>query len=222
MTRIVRNSLVHLRDGALAISLFNRFARAVRAVGTDRLRQTYQTTFWFKFGEPSCLPEEVILALRSYLPRQTRIAGVEWWLSRMYTTDVQVDFHRDRDEKLALATGREIHPRISSLLFLNRVRGGALAVTREPPDPDNPALAPSRVDFDLVAPRSNRFVFFDGGLTHGVLDARNQIPGSRFTDRSRLRRALVMNWWHRRPQGIGLFCEASVYPELLLANRAQG
>jgi hypothetical protein len=222
MTRIVRNSLVHLRDGALAISLFNRFARAVRAVGTERLRQTYQTTFWFKFGEPSCLPEEVILALRSYLPRQTRIAGVEWWLSRMYTTDVQVDFHRDRDEKLAVATGREIHPRISSLLFLNRVRGGALAVTREPPDPDNPALAPSRVDFDLVAPRSNRFVFFDGGLTHGVLDARNQIPGSRFTDRSRLRRALVMNWWHRRPQGIGVFRDASVYPELLLANRAQG
>jgi hypothetical protein len=215
MTRIVNGSLVHLTDAALAIPLFHRFVRAVRAVGTARLRRTYQTTFWFEFGEPSCLPEEVILALRSHLPRPLRIAGVEWWLSRMYTTDVQVDFHRDRDEKLARATGREIHPRISSLLFLNRVRGGALAVTREPPDPDNPALAPSRVDFDLVAPRPNRFVFFDGGLTHGVLDARNQIPGGRFSGRSRLRRALVMNWWHRRPQGIGDFTDSWVYPELL-------
>ncbi len=215
MTRIVNRSLVHLTDAALAIPLFNRLVRAVRAVGTARLRRTYQTTFWFEFGAPSCLPEEVILALRTHLPRPGRIAGVEWWLSRMYTTDVQVDFHRDRDEKLALATGREIHPRISSLLFLNRVRGGALAVTREPPNPDNPALAPSRVDFDLVAPRPNRFVFFDGRLTHGVLDARNQIPGSRFSDRSRLRRALVMNWWHRQPRGIGVFRDAAVYPELL-------
>ncbi len=214
MTRIVSRSLVHLTDAALAVPLFTRFARAVRAVGTERLRRTYQTTFWFEFKQPTCLPEEVILALRTRLPRQFRIAGVEWWLSRMYTTDVRVDFHRDRDEKLALATGREIHPRISSLLFLNRVRGGALAVTREPPDPDNPALAPSRVDFDLVAPRPNRFVFFDGRLTHGVLDARNQIPGHRFSGRSRLRRALVMNWWHRRPQGIGNFADASVYPEL--------
>lgn len=218
MPRIVKRSLVHLRDAALAAPLFNRLVRAVRAVGTARLRRTYQTTFWFQFGEPSCLPEEVVLALRAHLPRGVRISGVEWWLSRMYTTDVQVDFHRDRDEKLALATGRQIHPRISSLLFLNRVRGGALAVTQEPPDPDNPALAPSRVDFDLVAPRPNRFVFFDGGLTHGVLDAKNQIPGVRFSGRSRLRRALVMNWWHRRPRDIRDFRDSAVYSELRSAG----
>jgi hypothetical protein len=208
------SSLVHLRDDALTASMFRRLVHRVRAVGTERLRRTYQTTFWFDFGEPSCLPEQVILALRVHLPRRPLLAGVEWWLSRMYTTDVRVDFHRDRDEKLALLTGREANPRFSSVLFLNRVRGGALAVTREPPDPKNPALAPSRVDFDLVAPRPNRFVLFDGRLTHGVLDAENQIPDVPLPGRSRLRRTLVMNWWHARPQGIGTFADASIYRSL--------
>ncbi len=134
----------------------------------------------------------------------------------MYTTDVQVDFHRDRDEKLALATGREANPLLSSVLFLNRVRGGALAVTRELPNPENPALAPSRIDFDLVAPRPNRFVFFDGWLTHGVLDAENQIPNGRLAGRSRLRRTLVMNWWRARPKGVGRFRDASIYSQLVL------
>jgi hypothetical protein len=132
----------------------------------------------------------------------------------MRATEVQVDFHRDRDEKLALATGREVNPRSSSVLFLNRVRGGALAVTREPPDAENPALAPSRPDFTLVAPRPNRFVWFDGRLTHGVLDANNQIPDGRLPGPSRLRRALVMNWWRARPTGISPFSAARVYRAL--------
>ncbi len=188
--------------------------RRVQAVGSERMRRTYQTTFWFDFGQPSSVVEEVILALRQHLSRRTALAGVEWWLSRMQTTDVQVDFHRDRDEKLAQATGREIHPRFSSVLFLNRVRGGALAVTREPPNPKNPALAPSRIDFDLVAPRPNRFVYFDGRLTHGVLDAQNQIPQDPLPGRSRLRRAVVMNWWQARPIGIPTFLDGSTYRAL--------
>ena len=44
---------------------------------------------------------------RARIPRRGRPnVGVEWWLSRMSTHDVRVDFHVDRDEKLALKTGR--------------------------------------------------------------------------------------------------------------------
>jgi hypothetical protein len=206
--------LVQLSDGALPTRLFQQLLRGVRAVGTKRLRRTYQTTFWFDFSEPSCIPELIILLLRARLPRGIRLAGVEWWLSRMYTTDVGVDFHRDRDERRALSTGREVRPRFSSVLFLNRVRGGALAVTPQRPNPNNPALAPTRPDFALIAPRPNRFVWFDGRLTHGVLDADNQIPIRRLPGRSRLRRSLVMNWWQARPWDLPAFADVGVYREL--------
>jgi hypothetical protein len=49
--------------------------------------------------------------------RDAGARGVEWWLSRMWTHDVRVDFHRDRDERLALAGGPARHPRLSSVLF---------------------------------------------------------------------------------------------------------
>ena len=65
-------------------------------------------------------------------------------------------FHEVEDEALAKWTGRERHPRISSTLFLNQVHGGALVVTRQRPNPANPALAPLPLDGDLVAPRPNR------------------------------------------------------------------
>jgi hypothetical protein len=209
---------LHRIDAALKPPLFLKLKRAIAALGTERLRQTYQTTFWFDLKQPTCLPEEVIQELAPLL-NTTRIVGVEWWLSRMMTTDVRVDFHRDRDEKRALRTGREIHPRTSSVLFLNRVRGGALAVTDQPPNPDNPSLAPDEPDFELIAPRPNRFVYFDGTLTHGVLDANNQIPDRRLPGRTRQRRTLVMNWWHQRPEGIPTFLEANVYRALRCQTR---
>lgn len=195
---------------------FQRLLKRVRALGTERLRNTYQTTFWYDFGPPTNVVEAAILALRPQVPKERRIVGVEWWLSRMYTTDVRVDFHQDRDEKLALATGRLIHPRISSVLFLNRVRGGSLAITEELPEPENPSLAPSSLDFALVAPRPNRLVLFDGNLTHGVLDANNQVPEGKLPGRSRLRLTLPMNWWHRRPTDIPRYSETRLYRKLAL------
>jgi hypothetical protein len=131
---------------------------------------------------------------------------------------VRVDFHQDRDERLALATGRLVHPRLSSVLFLNRVRGGALAVTREPPDPERPSLAPRNLDLTLVAPRPNRYVLFEGTLTHGVLDAENQVPTGRLPGpRSRLRRTIAINWWRSRPTDVPTYREAGVYPALASA-----
>lgn len=213
-----RAPLVHLQDQALPGPDFTRLWRRVRALGSERLRQTYQTTFWFALGEPTNLVEEMILTLRPRVPVRRGLVGVEWWLSRMRTTDVRVDFHQDRDERLARAGGALVHPRFTSLLFMNRVRGGALAVTRALPCEDNPSLAPDTEDFDLVAPKPNRFVYFQGDLTHGVLDARNQIPDGKLPGPSRLRVTLVMNWWTQRPTDVPTFPESRVYRSL--ATRA--
>ena len=219
--------LVSVLDGSLEERLFRRLAGAVRALGRERLRETYQTTFWFDFGVPACLPEEVILALR---PRARaaaagrRLGGVEWWLSRMRTSDVQVDFHQDRDEVLFGRTGRTRCPALGSVLFLNRCRGGALAVTGQPLDEANPACATLPFDGDLVRPRPNRLALFAGDLVHGVLDARGEIPQRRLVPSTPLRLALIMNWWPARPEGRPRYTEAGVYARLRLLSgpRATG
>lgn len=210
-------SLVQLTEGALPAPTFRRLLRRLGTVGRERLRDTYQTTFWYDFSAPTNVVEDIIHTLRPHIAGKRRIAGVEWWLSRMYPTDVRVDFHQDRDEKLALQTGKLIHPKLGSVLFLNRVRGGALAVTEELPDPENPSLAPRKLDtLTLVAPRPNRLVVFDGSLTHGVLDANNQIPDGKLPGRSRLRRTLIMNWWHVRPTDVPKWSETRIYRALAL------
>jgi hypothetical protein len=213
--------LVTLYQPALPPELFTRLLRAVRRVGKERLRTTYQTTFWFDLREPpSSVVEEAALVLAERIPGRRAIRGVEWWLSRMYATDVRVDFHQDRDERLALAGGPLRHPRFSSVLFLNRVRGGALAVTDEPPCEANPSLAPERLDtLELVAPRPNRFAVFRGDCTHGVLDADNQVPDHRLPGPARLRLTIALNWWDRRPTDVPTFAEADVYGALRLPRR---
>jgi len=202
---------VEVTDLALPPALFDRLRRAVVRLGTTGIRRTYETTFWFDLAaSPAALPELAIRALGARF-RQGGARGVEWWLSRMWTHDIRVDFHRDRDERLALAGGPERHPRISSVLFLNEVRGGALAVTAKPPGSGNPALVPLPLEADLVAPRANRLAMFDGRLTHGVLDARNEVPTARLRRRGQLRLALVMNGWARRPRGVPGFQGAVAY-----------
>ena len=206
--------LVEVVDEALPPALFRSLRRRLFALGTEGIRRTYQTTFWFPLDAvPSAVPELAVRALgRRFRAHGAR--GVEWWLSRMWTHDVRVDFHRDRDERLALAGGPDRHPQVSSVLFVNRVRGGALAVTAQPPDPRHPAMIPLPLEADLVGPRPNRLAMFAGRLTHGVLDARNAVPTSRLRRRGELRVTLVMNGWARRPRDIPTFEAAGAYPEL--------
>jgi hypothetical protein len=217
---VEREQLVEVVDGALPPALFRRLRASVGRLGTEGLRRTYQTTFWFNLeATPVAVPELAILALRERF-RRRGARGVEWWLSRMWTHDVRVDFHRDRDERLALAGGPDRHPRVSSVLFLNRVRGGALAVTAQMPDRRHPALVPLPLEADLVGPRPNRLAMFDGRLTHGVLDARNGVPVSRLRTRGDLRLTLVMNGWARKPSRVPTHAEAGVYAALSLRQRA--
>jgi hypothetical protein len=214
-------ALVHLSDDALPAPLFERVRKAVVGLGEQRLRATYQTTFWFDFdASPSNVIEEAIASLR---PRARRkFTGAEWWLSRMRTSNVQVDFHRDRDERLAQRGGAQVHPAISSVLFLNTCRGGLLAVTREAPNPNNPAMAPDTLALDLVKPAPNRYVWFDGGLTHGVLDAHNQIPGQRLRREAKLRLTVAINFWKRRPTGIPRFADRRIYSQLAVLQCGSG
>ena len=109
-----------------------------------------------------------------------------------------------------------MHPAISSVLFLNRCRGGLLAVTREPPNPKNPAMAPDTLALDLVEPVPNRYVWFDGRLTHGVLDAQNQVPQRRLPREPKLRLTIAINFWKRRPMGIPCFADRRIYAQLAL------
>jgi hypothetical protein len=204
--------LVRVVERALPARLFARVRRAVRALGGENLRRTYQTTFWFDLGEPAAVTEEAILALAPLV--SARIAGVEWWLSRMRTSDVQVDFHQDRDEALFRRAGVLRHPALSSVLFLNRCRGGLLVVTAEPADERNPSRAPARLDADLVRPWPNRLALFRGDLTHGVLDARGDVPHGRLAPPAPLRLALVMNWWEEPPEGVPRFAGSRRYPAL--------
>lgn len=206
--------LVTLFDPALPRALFAKLLDAVVALKNEGLSRTYQTTFWFDLTSADNFAEQAALALWPKVPNRRGVIGVEWWLSRMRTTDVRVDFHADRDEKLALRTGKIVHPRWSSVFFLNRCRGGLLAVTDEPPCEDNPSLAPERLELDLVRPAPNRFAVFDGRLTHGVLDAQNRIPSGRLPGNPPLRLAVIFNWWHRRPEGVPRWSETRIYRSL--------
>jgi hypothetical protein len=207
-------ALVRIEDRALAAPLFSRLARAVRALGAEGLARTYRTTFWLDLRRPAVgVAEEAIVALRPRVAVRG-LAGVEWWLSRMRPSDVQVDFHQDRDEVLFGRTGRLVHPAVSSILFLNRCRGGLLAVVDAPANDANPARAPDDLDADLVRPWPNRLVLFPGDLTHGVLDADGAVPHGRLPAPAPLRLALAMNWWRRRPEGVPSFSASRRYRAL--------
>lgn len=208
-----------LREPALPAALFARLLRAVESLGETRLRQTWQTTFWFPRGaEPTNLVEEAIGLLP--WPRRSGITGAEWWLSRMRTSRVPIDFHQDHDIERAERGGPVRHPVLSSVLFLNHSTGGLLAVTRDRPNPRNLALAPSRHDFDLVTPKPNRLAFFEGSLTHGVLDAKNRIPGGRLPREPNLRLAIAVNLWREQPIAARRFEDSDLYPQL--AKRRAG
>lgn len=211
--------LVTIVDGALPTQRYRSLRTAIVALGNERLLAGYQTTFWFDLTQgPSNCVEQAVLTLHEKIPLGKRrgITGVEWWLSRMRTSNVKVDFHKDRDNARFDETGVEVHPRLSSILYLGTCRGGLLAVTLEEPNPDNQAFAPDVHDFDLVTPQHNRFTFFDGRLTHGVLDAQNQIPGRRLPREPGLRLAIAVNFWGERPWQVPQFCESRHYRSLAL------
>ena len=181
-----------------------RARAAIARLGSERLRESYFTTFWLPRGtEPAHAVEEAALAL--WRRAGVRCAGIEWWIGRAYTTSVPVEFHFDQDVK-----GRKVrHPLFSSVLFFNSVRGGHLAVTDQRPG----ARAASRLE--TVKPRRNRYALFPGDLFHGVLDARGRTPGRRLPGpRGRMRVTLVVNFWNEPPAKVPTWKASRVYRRL--------
>jgi hypothetical protein len=205
-------------DNALPKARFRSLRRAVEALSHERLRSTYQTAFWWKVTTPPSNQVEraaQLIAQHLTSSQRRRIVGCEWWLSRMRTSNVKVDFHVDHDIRLAEVTGKIRHPLVSSVLYLNRCRGGLLAVTDQRACADNPAQAPEIHDFDFVEPAPNRLALFDGRLTHGVLDSENEIPGKRRPRQHSLRLAVAMNFWTRVPVEAVAFDRTAHYRSLL-------
>lgn len=209
-----RAPFVTLVEPALPPKQFALLRKKILSLGDERLRESYQTTFWFDLSTPPTnVVEQAVLTLVEHLTPERRrgVTGVEWWLSRMRTSNVKVDFHVDRDNALFDDTGRTVRPVTSSLLYVTSSVGGLLAVTTKKPDVRRPACAPDTDDFDLVEPRPNRFVFFDAKLTHGVLDARNELPLRRLPTQRAWRIAIAINLWHRRPRRVPTFGESVHY-----------
>lgn len=205
-------------DDAAPTGLFERTLAGLRAVGDDA---TYWKTFWFPLDAVAeALPEQLALRLARHVPNRDRIVGVEWWLGRMRTTDVPLDFHHDRDLALFEATGRVSHPLWSSVYFLNAVRGGSLLVTdqRLVRRGDEYRLSPlEATTFASVRPAPNRFVRFPGRYLHGVLDANDEVPHGRLPGPpARWRLSIVLNWWTRRPRRVARWSADDAYPELAL------
>ena len=189
-------------EAALPLPLVRRAREAIVRLGSERLRQSYFTTFWLPRGSvPAHAVEEAVIALWR-LAGARRCDGAEWWLGRAYTTDIPVEFHFDEDVK----GRRRRHPRLSSVFFFNSVRGGQLAVTDQVP------TSQAAMRLETVAPRRNRYAIFAGNLLHGVLDARGRTPGKRVQGpRGRLRVTLVVNYWDRRPTGVSTWAESGIY-----------
>ena len=183
-------------------------------------RADYWTSFWLPVGRrpaAGCITEEAALELLARVPPPRPVAGIEWWIGRMHTTDVPLDFHHDRDNALYEQTGHIRHPRWSSVLYLGPCRGGALVVTdqRLQHRLDTYVLHPEEPSrMEHVQPHHNRLARFDGRLLHGVLDARNEVPSGRIDEPSgAVRLTVVMNGWGHRPRGLSRWPPAT-YPEL--------
>ena len=189
-------------EAALPLPLVRRAREAIVRLGSERLRQSYFTTFWLPRGSvPAHAVEEAVIALWR-LAGARRCDGAEWWLGRAYTTDIPVEFHFDEDVK----GRRRRHPQLSSVFFFNSVRGGQLAVT------DRVPTSQAAMRLETVAPRRNRYAIFAGNLLHGVLDARGRTPRKRVHGaRGRLRLTLVVNYWDRRPTCVPTWTESGVY-----------
>jgi hypothetical protein len=198
-------ALVRTIDAALPDALVRRARAAIAKLGSERLRQSYFTTFWLPRGSEAAHPiEEAVLVLWA-LARPRGCAGAEWWIGRAHTTSIPVGFHFDQDVKARMRR----HPRLSSVFFFNSVRGGQLAVTDQRPGTANARR------LQTVAPRRNRYAMFAGNLLHGVLDARGGTPGKPVPGPpGRMRITLVVNYWDRRPTAVPTWSESGIYKVL--------
>lgn len=197
---------INLFEDALPTTLFRRLGRAVRAVGTERMKDmgSYNTTFWFPLGAKTTnVVEDSILYLWTLVQPGPGCIGMEWWLGRLRQGE-SLPFHTDRDRSLRKETGQIVHPLWSSILYLNRFPSSPTIVLDQVLSADGQSWIPPKAEcgrsLDAVP---NHYAVFRGDLRHGVV-AQNYGEGT--NERSKesrkpdeLRLTLLVNYWDRRP-----------------------
>jgi hypothetical protein len=196
---------INLFKDALPISLFRRLARAVQAVGTERMENmgSYDTTFWFPIGAtPTNIVEESVSKLYELARPGPKCIGMEWWLGRLKFGE-ELPFHTDRDRSLRHQTGQIVHPLWSSILYLNRFPSSPTVVLDQVLSADGnswiPPVAEAGRSLDAVP---NHYVTFRGDLRHGVVangTSKKFGRPKKNENYPELRLTLLVNYWDRRP-----------------------
>ncbi len=197
---------INLFEDALPRPLFQRLARAVRAVGTEGMEGmgSYNTTFWFpRDAKPANIVEECVSKLCTLVRPGPRCIGLEWWLGRLKHGE-SLPFHTDRDRSLRKQTGQIVHPLWSSILYLNRFPSSPTLVYDQVLSPDGKSWVPPEPKFGKTLDAvPNHYATFRGDLRHGVVAngaAQKPAGRSRKTKKSpELRLTLLVNYWDRRP-----------------------
>src|SRR6266850_6422386 len=197
---------INLFKDALPNQLFRRLARAVQAVGTERMENmgSYNTTFWFPIGaEPTNIVEQCVGKLYALVTPGPKCIGMEWWLGRLKFGEA-LPFHTDRDRSLRHETGEILHPMWSSILYLNRFPSSPTVVLDQVLSPDGKSWVPPKVDSGVSLDAiPNHYVVFRGDLRHGVVaNSSTQEVASQTVKTDRppdLRLTLLVNYWDRRP-----------------------
>ncbi len=197
---------IGLVENALPGPLFDRLVDAVRALGSERMKNngSYTTTFWFPRGvEPTNVAEEAIIELMPQVGPGPECIGTEWWLGRLgYGKELR--FHFDRDLALKRKTGQSIHPLFSSVLYLNDFPFSPTVIVDQVLAPDGKTKIPEEPEFGKsIEAVANHYVVFPGNLRHGVVPDPETLKRDRKHEQRRksdeLRLTLLVNYWHRRP-----------------------
>lgn len=195
---------INLFTDTLPGPLFRRLVRAVQAVGTERMEDSYSTTFWFPLGaRPANVVEECVSELCALVQPGPRCIGMEWWLGRLKYGE-SLPFHTDRDRSLRKQTGQIVHPLWSSILYLNLFPSSPTVVYDQVLGPDGKSWVPPRPTsgkaLDAVP---NHYAVFRGDLRHGVVanGAAQETagPSGEAEKAPELRLTLPVNYWDRRP-----------------------
>jgi len=173
----------------------------------ELLRNGKRKTRWFPVdSRPRTVIEEAMVRLKPLIEPHLRklVAGYEWWVQSVDAgSNGQIGFHLDKDESVASNKMYLVHPEWSSIIYMTGIGGCTLIIDQHSPD-GNGYRPPQPEEGELVCPRANRFVIFNGTLLHGVIPGREdhfseaRDAAALPTDGKRV--TFLVNWWDHKPE----------------------
>ncbi|MCK6370862.1 MAG: hypothetical protein L6Q83_05945, partial [Gammaproteobacteria bacterium] len=150
-------------EKALPGELFDRLVAAVRAIGDERLKNNYTTTFWFPRGsQPRNVAEEAVVQLAKYADPPPNCSGMEWWLGRLAYGE-RLRYHFDRDMTIRSKLGQYVTPIFGSVMYLNSFPSSPTVVLNQVPSPDGRSKVPAKAEVrEVVHAVANRYLVFRG------------------------------------------------------------